>query len=157
MTTHFILETVGHENWKYLIKRDFKLQDRIGSQKTRKNKKLQPTCGVILSQWLSLYNVYVFNCVFRIPYLTFDIIILQYKFCQDARYTVNRIADVMMISVHNNMTHKQHNFVAFLPHYLLCLYTVNNTRNNPSTTTRMTTTTIILWAARTQTHFVLFI
>jgi hypothetical protein len=50
MTTHFILETVGHENWKYLIKRDFKLQDRIGSQKTRKNKKLQPTCGVILSQ-----------------------------------------------------------------------------------------------------------
>ena len=54
----------------YLIKRHFKLQeDTIGSHKTRKNKKLQPTCGVILSQWLSLYNVYVFSNVFHRPYL----------------------------------------------------------------------------------------
>ena len=53
----------------YLIKRHFKLQDRIGSHKTRKNKKLQSTCGVILSQWLSLYVVYMLSSMFRIPYL----------------------------------------------------------------------------------------
>ena len=53
----------------YLIKRHFKLQDRIGSHKTRRNKKLQSTCGVILSQWLSLYVVYMLSSMFRIPYL----------------------------------------------------------------------------------------
>ena len=47
----------------YLIKRHFKLQDRIGSHKTRKNKKLQSTCGVILSQWLSLYVIYICSAV----------------------------------------------------------------------------------------------
>ena len=130
----------------YLIKRHFKLQDRIGSHKTRKNKKttIYVRCNIITM-------IIVIRCIYAQQYVsdtifTIDKIILWQEFRQDVRYTVNRIADVMMILVHNNMTHKQHNFVAFLPHYLLCLYTVNNTRNNESTTT-----------ISARTHFVLFI